>query len=194
LANGGGVVFPVKFFDMGAEVFNDVVVVSWVAESYQLSSYVLQRAYSLSEATDVSTLVFDDLHVIPANAYDFLRYSYKTLDYHPLRGMNYYRLKTIDYDGTVGYSPLVSVMYDPGPLESFRVYPTVTETGRVIVEGAAGEVRIADLSGRLVVHSMVGESGATFDLSAEPDGVYSLSVFDGGKARFFKIVKSGNGF
>ena len=194
LANGGGIIFPVKYFDTHVEILNGVAVIGWTAESYHLKEYVLQRANPDNEAFKAENMIFTDLHVIAANAYDFMRYSYKTLDYEPRRGINVYRLKSVDYDGTVAYSPLMTLNYDPGPLEKFSVFPTQTSNGLINVQGAGGEVRVADLSGRLVIDTRVTDAGATLDLSREPDGVYSLAVYSGTQARFFKVVKTANGF
>ena len=106
---------------------------------------------------------------------------YAFVDEAPLNGVNYYRLRQVDFDGSEAYSGVASTRFDkrtavavyPNPSQGkFRVdFPQVL-TGEVLF-------RVADVNGRLVHERKVVDPGfVSFDLELGhlPDGTYQLDV------------------
>jgi hypothetical protein len=66
------------------------------------SLFIVQRSDSEMKA-------FKDLAEMPAVSHSSNLLEYEFLDRQPLSGINIYRIKMLDLDGTIDYSPLVSV-------------------------------------------------------------------------------------
>lgn len=112
-----------------------------------------------------------------SNAYSFL-------DLNPLPGMNYYRLRQLDFDGKVEFSRIVDVRMDDGKV--VKIYPNPT-TGIMHIEGAGPAVKILDMLGRPVMNRTI--SDRKIDISNLPGGLYIMSVVSGDKEKSVSILK-----
>lgn len=110
--------------------------------------------------------------------------TYSFWDGNPLPGVNYYRLRQLDFDGKVEYSRIVSVSMDEAAV--VKIYPNPT-TGIIHVEGAPSEVKILDIQGRPVMDAAI--INRKIDVSHLPDGYYILAVFSESKVRSIPVVK-----
>ena len=105
-------------------------------------------------------------------------------DRNPLPGVNYYRLRQLDFDGKVEYSRIVSVSMDEAAV--VKIYPNPT-SGIIHVEGSPSEVKILDILGRSVMDGTIANQ--KIDVSHLPDGFYILAVFSGSKVQSIPVVK-----
>jgi hypothetical protein len=110
--------------------------------------------------------------------------AYAFLDLHPVPGMNYYRLRQMDFDGKVELSRIVGVKMDSGEL--LKIYPNPT-TGILHIEGAGSKVRILDILGRPVMNGMI--INQKIDVSHLPGGFYILSVSSENKEKSIPMLK-----
>lgn len=99
-------------------------------------------------------LVFEIIGTVQGSGTSSISHSYSFLDEHPMTGMNYYRLRQVDYDGTAGYSKMVVVQFNsgrkfdilatsPNPFVANPVMYLQTETGGALVvqvENAIGQI------------------------------------------------------
>ncbi len=77
--------------------------------------------------------------------------AYRYSDVQPLPGLSYYRLKMIDLDGTYVYSDIRSVVSRAAPALHLEVYPNpASDRVSLTTSGAVSEIRLRDLSGRLL--------------------------------------------
>lgn len=128
--------------------------------------------------TNDEGLVRDDWETIgevdgAGNSHTLREYGFE--DRNPGNGMNYYRLRQVDDDGTETTDPkMVAVSFDRE--DAFVAYPNPVEPGTSFgIEGGEFEsVRASDLSGREV--SLSSDGNKRFVLDA-PSGVYLLSVY-----------------
>lgn len=106
------------------------------------------------------------------------------IDASPAVGDNYYRIKQVDKDGTVTYSNIINVYYDPAAF-SVSVYPNpVTDLVNIKVNSLAADrytVSITDIAGRKVHEEQLTTAGAgTFeiniDFKTKAANVYMLVV------------------
>ena len=83
---------------------------------------------------------------------------YTDIDPDPLPGWSYYRLKQVDFDGTVHYSQLEPVYYRaPSQNMDFNLFPNPNSgsfTLEIPEQAYGSTVRILDVSGRLVSHAV----------------------------------------
>jgi len=96
----------------------------------------------------------------------------------PVVGTRYFRLKMWDTDGSVAYSPVISLAA-PCAGAGLRVSPNPAQAVVAIAGLPAGLVKILlyNALGSLVKQGLVA-GGATLDVQALPPGVYLLRAYD----------------
>jgi hypothetical protein len=105
----------------------------------------------------------------------------------PAKGINYYRLKQVDFDGKFEYSPLVSVFFEN---EEPEIFPNPT-TGPVWLKGESQgrrTARVTDLAGRVVLEKDLSES-SLIDLFGQPSGVYLIEIQTDDRKSVKRVVK-----
>ncbi|CAG5018116.1 hypothetical protein DYBT9275_05932 [Dyadobacter sp. CECT 9275] len=109
---------------------------------------------------------------------------YHFLDTNPAFGINYYRLKQLDLDGSYMYTRVLAVQ--PGAGETVILYPNPVTDKLVIKSGRkVKDVEILNQSGQLIrTYNLQPDSGALF-LKDLPAGIYEVKV----DTQVFKILK-----
>jgi hypothetical protein len=117
-------------------------------------------------------------------------------DAQPLSGVNYYRVKVTDLDGTSSYSKVVSVRFNG--TESIKVVPTIAVNDvKVYYESAVtgnSTWVVYDMTGRVVSKSNVnllkGQNTITINVSSLLKGQYQIvGNTESGKTDAVKIIK-----
>lgn len=113
-------------------------------------------------------------------------------------GLNYYRLRMIDPDGSVNYSRTVAVMNGIDGIAFVSVIPSVVTGGSVLSVAASRAqtvtIVVSDMSGREVFrqrHQVPrGNSNLQLDLSRLPAGTYHLfGLTDEGRTGVLRFVR-----
>ena len=101
--------------------------------------------------------------------------AYSATDEAPLPGVNYYRLRQLDFDGTASLSAVRSVWMGAGAGEVLKVYPNPTDADLTIMGAEDGtDVEVVDALGRLVYAGQL--SGGRLPFAALSSGVYVVRV------------------
>ncbi|HZG01345.1 MAG TPA: T9SS type A sorting domain-containing protein, partial [Chitinophagales bacterium] len=108
--------------------------------------------------------------------------TYRFTDERPFTGVSYYRLRSVDADGSHRYSQIESVDIKRANANGMFVYPTPTSgLLNVRVDLALPEemeLNVYSSMGHLVMRAVVGvspgKSVATLDLSTLPNGSYTI--------------------
>ncbi len=103
------------------------------------------------------------------------------------KGINYYRLRQVDLDGTYAFSPIVSVEITRGI--DLELYPNPTN-GYVKLKGelSEGTARLTDLTGRLISESRLPDQ-YLIDMTRQPAGIYVLEIQMDNERTIKRIVK-----
>lgn len=145
---------PVQLLSFTATRQGATVRTVWATASERNSAFfVLQRS------TNGST--FSDVQQIAAQGNSLSYHDYTYIDTKPLSGTSYYRLRQVDLDGTVAYSPVATVRFsDEQAAPALVVYPnpTVGQHFQVLASNLSaigGTVQLFDNVGRLVLTQLV---------------------------------------
>ena len=119
-------------------------------------------------------------------------------DNKPGAGINYYRIKMTDPDGTISYTNVVAINGKNRGVEIVSLQPTLVNSEAVLYVAAASagklELVISDMTGKRIqtqtISVVEGENKLPLHLGALAAGVYHLSGFTAdGKTSVIRFVK-----
>lgn len=164
-----GVVLPIMLSDFTARRSGGSAILSWSAtDAKNFSRFELERSAG------------DDKHFVGiasiAYRYQAGRQNYTYTDEHPSAGMNYYRLKMIDQDGTAAYSGMQLVTF--AAEDQLDIFPNpANDKVYLKYSKAITEVEIYDNTGKKVTVRTTGNgSQIILELGPLPSGIYTLNI------------------
>ncbi|MEM9548648.1 MAG: T9SS type A sorting domain-containing protein [Bacteroidota bacterium] len=107
------------------------------------------------------------------NSSQFQSYGY--IHNAPNNGINYYRLKQIDFDGNFNYSPITSIDLGKNNSSNFNVFPNPAENVVYIRAQEPSEVSIYSIDGSLIHKEHLTEE-LSLDVSQLHAGVYYIRI------------------
>ena len=137
--------------------------------------------FSIERSADGST--FTEIGRVTGKGNSSVKQDYTFTDERPLKGINYYRLRQVDFDGTAAYSPVASVVN--GRTGGITVAPSpATDLLKVRFDEAteaAGRYEVFDQAGRLVLNGAVAEESNELNLEVAVlvPGIYILRMTNG---------------
>ena len=121
--------------------------------------------------------------------------NYNFVDANPYDGINYYRLKQMDFDGKETRSKVISVQSKGNGTSKIKIFPSHTEGVVLITNYELGIRNDASDMNMVSVYNHVGQLVLTnkgvnrLDLSALPSGMYLVQVKAGGETVTEKVFK-----
>jgi len=120
--------------------------------------------------------------------------NYQTFDASPVAGVNYYRLKQIDTDGTFEYSEVKSVEF--APKISVEIYPSLVKKGAQVnfeIKGISNSdytFTVTDIAGKLIEKGTVSRFSDNYFISTTNllSGVYVVDLKNEAQSFSQKIV------
>ncbi len=171
-----GVPLPVELSNIKAKQVGNHILIEWHTLSELNNDYfVVERAFYDE---------FESIGNLKGAGTVSLVQQYEFADSSPQSGINYYRLKQVDFDGSTDYSRIVSASYIDGELS---VFPNPTK----------GEFYLSHelFHGKLSLRNTLGQKiidlnpTQTIDISTFTPGIYILVVALADKQLNFRIVK-----
>lgn len=116
-----------------------------------------------------------------------------SFDIAPLKGINYYRLKQVDKDGSFTYSKIASVDF-LNNTSAFGVSPNPANNSINIIvpeSNSVSEILLYDVSGKKVLSESVAANATSkkINITKLPAGVYNIVLLQNGKKEMMKLVK-----
>jgi hypothetical protein len=104
--------------------------------------------------------------------------AYTFTDENPSNGVNYYRLRQVDFDGGFEYHKVISIVMN-GDKSEVQFYPNPTrgELNVVLSTTSESEIQVIDLTGKIVRSiNSASEGITTLDISDLANGQYILRI------------------
>jgi len=177
-----GAALPVTLSGFTVQNNSCTANLKWTTASEQNSKH-----FEVQHSTDGITFTTKGLVAASGNSNVEKRYSFNTL---LSDGNNYFRLRTVDIDGSSEFSAIVSVRSNCNA-NVISLYPNparnmVTVTGL----NGANNLRLVDNLGQLVRTIKTINSSETINVSGLPAGTYIVQVVQDGKViENMKVVK-----
>ncbi|GAB2794500.1 hypothetical protein HNQ93_003885 [Hymenobacter luteus] len=173
---------PVTLVSFDAKIRGNQVALTW-ATSAELNN----KGFEVERSRDGRS--FETILFRAGKGTTSSSTTYTAADEKPLAGTSYYRLKQIDFDGTVSLSqPVVINFLRSGDV---NMYPNPVEDILTIELGGATEgvtVTITDSNGRLIRSQKLGANG-TLNMGDLGTGTYMVTVGEGNSKVTRRIVK-----
>jgi len=168
---------PITLTEFSAREKDAVVELKWTTETEINNKYFdIERSLNGTSFTSIGT--------IPGAGNTTLIKHYSTIDQNPANGINYYRLKQVDFDGKFTYSKVIAVNVTRLN-ESLKIYPNpaisnITAEYKGFINTKVN-VQLIDSYGRTILNSVQqpGASGRItlqFNNSVKTAGTYWLKM------------------
>lgn len=177
-------VLPVEFSSLTAVRIKAGSQVSWTTSSEDNNSgFVVERRTDGEQN-------FQELDFIPGYGTTLEEQHYEYIDDSPAAGMNYYRLKQLDFDGQFAYSTIVTVVADERKFNTIDIYPNPTNQGFttaniVSAEGGAQSIIVTNVAGQVVLRQRTelteGLNTVRISTGNLSRGTYLLQVGESGE-------------
>ncbi|MDW3193810.1 MAG: T9SS type A sorting domain-containing protein [Cytophagales bacterium] len=177
---------PLDLLSFEGEYEDGSVWLDWVtANEKNVDFMAIERSLDGTE--------YEELGRISAGNIETSINEYAFEDERPVVGFNYYRLRTVDFDGSYEYSNVIIVMATAQEFE-IKAYPNpVVERLNISSTLSLGSMSysVYDIRGKLVRYGRFRENefDAEIDLSQLPTGIYQLMITSPTMTEHIRIKK-----
>lgn len=176
---------PVELTSFNAKLNSQSILLTWqTATELNNAKFIIE--------TSTQGEVFQRIGEIAGAGTTTEPQNYTFTHHTPSAGMNYYRLKQVDVDGTFEYSKVIAINA-PGSNDLFA-FPNPTRdkiTLQYDQSKGTGNIQLLDALGRRINANIGGYAG-NYDIKLPeglPKGTYWLRVERGGKVQTVPVVK-----
>jgi hypothetical protein len=165
------IVVPVTWLSFNATLENKVVLLNWkTATEANSSHFEIERS--------INGYQFEKIGTVRAAGNSNTITSYDFTDRLPVKGMNYYRLKQVDLDGSFLYSETRKVEIKTD-LPLFAIYNNPSNgKGIVVKSGIVPSLfGVFDITGKKLKEITIVNHTQQIDLSALPSGTYTAALY-----------------
>lgn len=185
---GSAIPLPVNLISFSGETQDRTVTLHWATASEKDNShFVVERSRD--------GLRFIGIGKVAGNGTTDLFTEYTLEDADALPGINYYRLKQVDFDGTTSYSKVIATRV-VGKSRNLSVLPTYAAnqvnvlSSQPFDEGT--QVQVISLSGQLMTTMTAAEGDFDLNINTEgwAAGMYYITVHTGQEIQTVSMMKS----
>jgi hypothetical protein len=175
-------VAPVTFATISALWKEANVLVNWkILTELNTRNYVIQRS--------IDGVNFSDIGTVAAIGNTTTELNYRWTDDHPLSGVSFYRIKSVDYDGWFSYSQIVKLNKNASKIPELTIFPNPIKKGILNLQFSKPvtgnfQIIIYDLQGRKMWEgetTFQGSSKTIYLANELSDGMYALVCIQPGK-------------
>lgn len=180
---------PVELSDFSAKKEANTIALAWGTASEKNNA-----GFEIEHSTDSKT--WKTIGFVEGNGTTLEAQEYSFTDASPFSGVNYYRLKQIDYDGAFEYSGIVSVAMEKTNVGQIKINPTASADAVTVQLSTPFEtdmmLTITNSVGQIVLQTAVraGENTAYIPVSSFAKGQYNITFSNSSETftkRFIKL-------
>jgi len=171
---------PIKYANFEASLLqNSFVRLNWATLTE------INNDYFIVEKSD-NGLGFEEISRVDGAGNSLGLINYNITDEKPFLGVNYYRLKQIDFDGKYEYSDIVAVNVTEN--DSYNIYPNPANN-QIIINGLSldDEVVLVDVTGTIVLKYKSTGSKAIIGVNEISEGIYFVKIIRENRLKIKKI-------
>ena len=163
----GNTSLPISILSLGVYTRENKIEINWKTVNEQnTSDFIIESSKDVTHFKPIGTLKAIGSG---ANGYQFT-------DNNPTDGINYYRLKSVDKDGAVSYSKVVSVQLTVNS-NQLTVFPNPAKSSVIIKGNHIVSVQLVDNLGRVIkTQTLKDATNPALSVGGLPVGVYHLRV------------------
>ncbi len=178
---GCPLVLPVEWLSFTVERIDQSIRLDW-----QTSSETNNNYFALEHSTDGRNFTVISEQSGAGNSNSPLSYSFH--HNRPQTGINYYRLRQVDYDGNSSLSEIRSLLFEQDA--ELRLYPNpVVESVRIRgLTSGAWEYQITDMTGRVLIKDNYLDT-TILSLHPLPRGIYQIHIFQDSRQWHRLLIK-----
>lgn len=183
----GFVKLPIQLASFDLSHLNGKPTITWSSLSEQNNHY-----YSLERSTDAKDFIqIKKCYGFGQGTTD-KKMEYNYIDQHPFPGLNYYRLRQVDLDGTETVYPAKSIFLAP---EKTIVFPTMFQSSISILftdpPSQNGKWQLLNTNGQLISKGLLSDQNIRQEIffGDLAPGVYSFLVNGKTGKEVFKLIK-----
>ena len=187
-SNGDGILdlvigpLPVELINFSGEIIKRQAHLFWTTASESNNDY-----FSVQHSKDGQN--WQNIETVQGAGNSSIPIDYKVVHLNPTLGVNYYRLKQTDFNGTYAYEETISLNYDENEMQ---VYPNPAYEEVFINKKSIGEfnINIYNIYGQIVQIELRSHSsnGVIMDLSKLNSGVYFIELTKNGSSERVKLI------
>jgi hypothetical protein len=150
-STGGGNYLPVTWLDLEAKPGNAIIYVNW-----KTALEINNDFFTVERSPDGINFIALSEQAGAGNSNIIRTYQY--IDENPLTGINFYRIKQTDFDGSINYSSIVKAMRPSGKREVIIIPSSGNHAVDVILEEMKNEkvwIVVSDLMGSVIKEEML---------------------------------------
>ena len=180
---------PVEMVFFDANMDNSRIVLNW-----QTASEIDNEGFEVQKSSDGQS--FEELGFVNSTRSTGIK-NYRYVDNNPVNGINYYRLKQMDFNGDFAYSDIVSVRNN-NKVSPISLYPnpiSINEPVNVFVDSenaSSANVRVFSITGAVItndIHNLnEGLNKLRIRTSDLAEGIYIISVEMGAEVYNKRLV------
>ncbi len=160
---------PVELLSFDANKRGNTSALTWVTASEENNSH-------FEVETSLDGIVFESIGLVEGAGNSAQQQHYSFAHESPKTGLNYYRLKQVDYDGSFSYSTVKSLDFNPSGI---LVYPNPAESSITISNSTkSAAYSLYSVHGKLLASGTMLNGSTTLDVSQFPEAIYVLNVTD----------------
>lgn len=157
---------PVKLVTFNASLIDKKVLLEWQIDNPEtVKRFIVEKSVIANQWMELKT--------IPGNDQ---KHNYTSVDENPVPGRIYYRIKFIEKNNTLSYSPVRQVV--TGNTNEFLIYPNPARDKIMIAGNMNGPavIKLLDVSGKIIFQKNIVNTPVQISLPNLSSGIYLLRI------------------
>lgn len=175
ITDGALVVLPIELLDFTGQTESLGNRLFWTTENETNNDY-----FVVESSADAAS--FKQIGIVDGAGTSTNRLSYNFLDEHPVANTTYYRLRTVDFAGAIGYSNTISLTRMSNEQLSVSPVPSMSSVTVVFAADASQEAifTITGMDGKVMLNKKwnlkPGQNEQSVDITSWMPGTYVVQV------------------